>query len=110
MNNIKYLPIGTLCSVNDSNQELMIVGYSVVVEKKYDYVGVPYPGGIINRDSYYFFDANQISKVVYEGYKNESYDQFITKYDLVNKVIDKKIDNNEVITIESILKEIEEES
>ena len=73
--NIK-LPIGTLCTLNDATEKVMIVGflsYDTTNKKEpriYDYVGIPYPFGLESEITL-LFDCNSITKVDFMGYVND---------------------------------------
>ena len=47
----KYLPIGSIVDIHDTNKSVMIVGYYAIkyqnVVKMYDYMGVSYPEGTL---------------------------------------------------------------
>ena len=74
--NSKYLPIGTVCSIKDTNKLVMIVGYFSTVYngnvKMYDYLGLSYPEGMLlsNKIS---FNHSDITKILYNGYEDKSY-------------------------------------
>lgn len=68
-----FLPVGSVVSLLDINQLVVIIGFLPVdlEEKKWDYLGAPYPYGVINSDENILFNRNQISEVVYSSYSNE---------------------------------------
>ncbi len=74
----KYLPIGTIISVKNSEQKFMIIGYCTTandnLEKIYDYNGCLYPVGVISTNQTFLFDHNQIDKLYFLGFKNEEYE------------------------------------
>lgn len=85
MNENKYLPIGTVCSIITSQKSVMIIGYKPVVFEKneiknYDYKAVYYPEGSLAVNSEVYFNHISITKILYNGYRDSSYINF-------NKVI-----------------------
>lgn len=73
------LPVGTIVILKKGIKPLMISGYLVkdINGKEKDYVGIPYPEGIISKDSLFSFNKEDIDKVIYKGYENILYRKFI---------------------------------
>ncbi|MBQ9072545.1 MAG: DUF4176 domain-containing protein [Bacilli bacterium] len=75
--NEKYLPLGSIVSLKNSKIKLIIIGYcknlSIYKEKKCDYIATIYPIGIINLRESLFFNHEQIDKIFYIGYKDETF-------------------------------------
>ena len=73
--NEKYLPIGTVCVVN--NKEVMIIGYSIFDLynglKKKDYFGCAYPEGLLLPNQLIYFDHSDISSILFLGFANQKY-------------------------------------
>lgn len=73
----KYLPLGTVVSINTNNSKIMIIGYYSVeyqnVVKIYDYVGCIYPEGLLLKNSLISFNHNDIKSVEALGYVDDSY-------------------------------------
>ena len=72
-----YLPIGTLVLLKDATVKVMIIGYKVKEagsERVYDYLGCPYPLGVIESDKNLMFDHMQIMRIVYMGFSDDSFD------------------------------------
>ena len=95
----KYLPIGSIVTINNTNKNVMIVGYYAIkyqnVVKMYDYVGISYPEGTL-LDGNFAFNHTDITNILYEGYKDDSFN-VLNKNMLgqnENKSIDAKKDNN----------------
>lgn len=84
MKNEKYLPIGTIVKVKNQKPKLMIIGYckSISVDKKQDrdYVACIYPQGILNLRESLAFKHEQIEEVLFEGYKDYTYDAINLMY------------------------------
>lgn len=78
----KHLPIGTVVMLKKAKRCLMIIGYATMdvlnPNKIFDYISVAYPTGLLADDKI-LFDASDIERVVFEGYKNEEYDIFQKK-------------------------------
>ena len=99
MNN-KYLPIGTVCTLNANNKKMMVLGYSY---PKYtgkleisDYVGIPYPEGMLLPNQITAFQASDIANVDYMGYTNEEYRAFRSQME-GHKVSPYQFDANGVV-------------
>ncbi len=85
-----FLPIGSIVMLDGGTKPVMINGYCAVTtalkDKVFDYRGCPFPEGIIDSSGVALFDDEQISKVVYEGFKNDEAKEFIHKLEtIVNK-------------------------
>jgi len=80
-----YLPIGSIVLLKNNFTMYMISGYVNKNEngKINDYMGVPYPYGLISFDSLYFFDHKDIEEVLYIGYKDKD-------YEFLNKILNSK--------------------
>ena len=76
----KYLPIGTVCTLRTGNKKMMIVGYSYPVFngqlETCDYVGVPYPEGMLLPNQITPFQINDVSNVEFVGFTNDEYRSF----------------------------------
>ena len=66
--NLKFLPIGTVCLVENVNKKQMIIGYS---KSGYDYVAVEYPKGFESDNKLSYFNHSQVYELYSLGYKNE---------------------------------------
>ncbi len=66
--NLKFLPIGTVCLVENVNKKQMIIGYS---KSGYDYVAVSYPMGFESDNKLSYFNHSQVYELYSLGYKNE---------------------------------------
>ena len=66
--NLKFLPIGTVCLVENVNKKQMIIGYS---KSGYDYVAVEYPKGFESDNKLSYFNHGQVQELYSLGYKNE---------------------------------------
>ena len=79
----KYLPIGTVVLLKDATKRLMITGYCSAkpeeVDKVYDYVGMLFPEGNLVGDEVALFNHDQITEILYMGYKNEEEIEFKDK-------------------------------
>lgn len=82
MDNIeeKYLPIGTVIEVDNSDLRLIIVGYGVIDEdtnERFDYIGYPYPNGFVSIKATALFNKDRIGKILFYGYKDETYKKML---------------------------------
>lgn len=83
MRNISdLLPLGSIVTLDDSDQKLMIFGIlqSNGLEEgdQYDYIAVPYPMGNIGVGNQYLFYHDDIDEVIHIGYEDQEYTDFIT--------------------------------
>jgi hypothetical protein len=73
-----YLPIGTVVKLENHEPEVMIIG--ILQEESstpgvlFDYSGVDYPIGLVDPKKNYLFNKNQITKIVFLGYWDETQD------------------------------------
>lgn len=66
----KYLPIGSVVLLKDSQKRIMIVGVKqkqVDADKIWDYSACLYPEGIIDPDKLFLFDTEQIERLYFVG-------------------------------------------
>ncbi|KZK05427.1 putative EsaC protein -like (Listeria type 3) [Lactococcus cremoris] len=83
-NNI--LPLGTVVTLkNGDSSELMIIARASVVEQKgeqvyYDYGAVLIPQGMMQPEAVYFFNEENVEKIVFEGYENNDEKIFSQNY------------------------------
>lgn len=79
----KFLPVGSVIVLKDATKKLMITGYcSMTPEHKgklFDYTGCLYPEGLLSSDQICLFDHEQINEIVFLGYQNDEYSDFIKK-------------------------------
>lgn len=67
--------IGTILTLKDSGQEIMIIGRFPLTEWNgqegyFDYLGCLYPTGVYTNGLYYFNDSD-IDEIIFEGYVNK---------------------------------------
>lgn len=81
--NKKFLPIGTICTIQGNNDKLMITGYFSTEfndqVKMFDYSACAYPEGILLKRGICSFNHEDIIDVEFEGYVNETFDKFNAK-------------------------------
>lgn len=78
------LEIGTIVYLKNGSQKLMIVNRGVLVKKEdktllYDYSACLYPMGYAPDHTFYFNEEN-IDKVIFKGYHDEEEERFIELY------------------------------
>lgn len=91
----EYYPIGTVVELKETSDFLfMIIGLEVQNEagEHGDYVAIRYPVGAMGNGGYYFFNHDQIEKVVHMGYVDSSHEAYV---DLINSALNKE--NYEVL-------------
>ena len=71
------LPIGSVVLLKNAKKPIMIFGYmqksAVVPDQMADYIGVPYPEGNLDIRAQFGFQMTDIEKVLFEGYRDESF-------------------------------------
>lgn len=66
----KYLPIGSVVLLKDSQKRIMIVGVKqkqADSDKVWDYSACLYPEGLLDPDKLYLFDTEQIARLYFIG-------------------------------------------
>ncbi len=66
----KYLPIGSVVLLKDSQKRIMIIGVKqkqANSDKIWDYCACLYPEGIIDPEQLFLFDAEQIERLYFVG-------------------------------------------
>lgn len=76
----ELLPIGSVVLLEDAEKALMTIG---IMQKSnetlYDYIGVIYPEGYINRDTFFVFNHEDIEKILFKGHESQEYKTFLEK-------------------------------
>lgn len=70
---MRFLPLGSVVSLTDSPDWIMIYGYlqkDLNTGKVYDYIGCEYPVGIKDTDQCFLFQDENIRKVAYVGFQD----------------------------------------
>lgn len=75
LDTIDWLPLGTIVSVDDSGQKLMIIGRMQQdknnTDAKYAYGAVLYPQGLLNPKENYMFNLSKVKRIYYLGFSND---------------------------------------
>lgn len=78
----KYLPIGTVCTIEGRTEKLMIVGFKEIEYNgkfiSHDYQGCIYPQGLSSKRKINF-NHEDIKEVVFLGYKDKEFSDFQDK-------------------------------
>lgn len=71
----KFLPIGSIVKVDESNKLYMIAGYLPTVSDGTlrEYTALRYPMGAVSSKVFAFFNREDIKEVVYQGYEDKSF-------------------------------------
>jgi len=80
-----FLPIGSVVLLKEAKKRIMIIGVKqqeTNTDKIWDYSGCLYPEGIIDSDSLFLFDENQIEMLFFIGFQDGEGLQFL---DMLNK-------------------------
>lgn len=73
------LPIGSVVQLKEAEKKLMIIG--ILQQngdgKNYDFMGCPYPEGVLNSESMYLFNHSDIKDVCFLGFDNVERQMFV---------------------------------
>ena len=76
----RYLPVGTVCTINNTNRKYVIIGYFSLEYgsniKLYDYIGLPYPEGFLMKNKINSFNHSEITNIEHLGLVNEDFENF----------------------------------
>ncbi len=79
----QLLPIGSVVKVKDKTTLIMVAGYLSIAanesEKIWDYSGVFFPEGIVDKTHIFLFDHEQIDTVVSYGYMDSEQQLFVNR-------------------------------
>lgn len=82
----KLLPLGSVVYLEEGTQKLIVVGRGAIFDDPdtdsqvfADYMGVLYPQGL-QTNSTFFFQHENIDKVIFEGYRDEEESRFLEIY------------------------------
>lgn len=78
----ELLPIGSIIWLRDAKKPLMIFGIrqtNLDNNVEYDYIGVLYPEGNMGVNSQFMFNHDDIEKVIFRGYEDDSRTEFLEK-------------------------------
>ena len=65
------LPIGSVVLLNEAEKKLMIIGIlQRNGEEVFDYVGCPYPEGLLDSENLFLFNHKDIAEISYLGFDN----------------------------------------
>lgn len=75
LENSSYLPVGSVVLLKGATQNVIIIGFAPIEQgqtKIWDYLGAPYPIGVISSDKNLLFNNEQIDKVIAKGYSDDT--------------------------------------
>lgn len=80
----RILPIGSVIKLKRGDQKLMIISRTPLYNNQgtigyFDYSGCIYPVGQIEQQMY-FFNEEDIEEIYFEGYRDESEEEFCNLY------------------------------
>ena len=84
----KYLPIGSVVSLKETEKMLMIIGLAqqeAQTEKVWDYSGVFHPEGMMTSANMHLFNADEIQTLHFVGFQNQACINFL---DEISKLVD----------------------
>lgn len=73
MGNDDFLPVGSVVRLKNAKRNVVVIGYSIVEEnsiKVWDYMGCPYPVGVVASDQNLLFNRGDIERVIFLGYSD----------------------------------------
>jgi hypothetical protein len=75
----ELLPIGSIVTLPDINYRMMIIGIKQlsIDNHEYDYIGVPYPSGLMGEDSTLLFNNDEIIEINNIGFQDSERFEFI---------------------------------
>ena len=75
----ELLPIGSIVTLPDINYRMMIIGIKQlsIDNHEYDYIGVPYPSGLMGADSTLLFNNDEIMEINNIGFQDSERFEFI---------------------------------
>ena len=76
----EFLPLGSAVLLKDATRPIVIIGYMIIEEGSteiWDYMGCPYPIGVVGEDKKLLFKKNQIEKVLATGYCDKEGQSFL---------------------------------
>ena len=74
------VPIGSVVLLNEAEKKLMIIGIlQRNGEEVFDYVGCPYPEGLLDSENLFLFNHKDIAEISYLGFDNIERQIFIKK-------------------------------
>ena len=80
-------PIGSIVKLKDNNVNTMVIGYGGgnVEGQAFDYIGLPSPVGMVNKNATLLFNDSQIEQIVYMGYLDAPTQTYIAKIEEAGK-------------------------
>jgi hypothetical protein len=82
----QILPLGSVVETKEGEIPLLIVSRGGLFEQDgkvgyFDYVSVPYPGGLTDSNEYAFFNREDVGTVLFVGYRNADEQNFAENYE-----------------------------
>ena len=79
--NEKYLPVGSIVTLEGANKKLVIIGYFPMSEdqKVYDYNACTFPEGVLDASKTIAFNHDKIKEINFMGLQNDEYKNFNLK-------------------------------
>ena len=74
----KLLPIGTIVKINDIDNNIIIIGFRGIDDRRevFDYIGLLHPQGFVDRKKVYLFNSSMIKNIIYNGYNTIEEEEF----------------------------------
>ncbi|UQS83059.1 DUF4176 domain-containing protein [Bombilactobacillus thymidiniphilus] len=80
------LPIGSVVTLVNGSQKLMILNIGQIIKQNekdvyFDYSAAPYPVGLDTQEQVYYFNRDNVSEVVFQGFQDEDGKHFGDLYE-----------------------------
>ena len=78
MEDNEVLSIGSVVKLRNSKGLVMVISFGMIANKNgkensiYDYLGCPYPHGVITTDYFIYFDKSDIEEIIFKGYSDDA--------------------------------------
>ena len=94
------LPVGTILKLKEQEQKVMVAGYGGynLNDEIHDYIGLPTPMGIVDKNLSFVFNSADVESIVYLGYLDASTQVYINEIEKTGKdklpVFSKKLEED----------------
>lgn len=105
-NNDRLLPLGTIVYLREGSAKMVIIGRGNLIGEEgdkpmlFDYTGVPYPVGFVGTEQIFYFNAEHVDEVFFEGFTDKD-DERASKMIAEWKV--SNVGNYEIGKVDSVL-------
>lgn len=81
------LPVGTILKLKGKEEKVMVAGYggSNLKDEVHDYVGIPTPMGVVDKNLMMVFNSEDVDSIAYLGYLDASTQVYINEFEKTNR-------------------------